>query len=67
MNKDNQPFYFKYKSLNNIERFRDIISYKRLYVPKYNEHNDPMEGYYQCSLKEEESFYNINRQEYTLS
>lgn len=56
MDQDLQPFYYKYKSLNNIERFLDIIAYKRLYVPKYNELNDPMEGYYQCSLKDDESY-----------
>lgn len=49
MDKDNQKYYFKYKSLNNIEYFLDIIANKRIYVASYDELNDPSEGYYQFS------------------
>lgn len=40
------PLY-KYQSLQNLERFLDIIVDNRLYGALYNEMNDPMEGYFQ--------------------
>ena len=46
---------YKYRSLENIERFLDIIIEKKLYGALYKEMNDPMEGYFQYSL-------NSNRQ-----
>ncbi len=39
----NHTFY-KYRSLENFERFLDIIINKRLYGAVYSELNDPMEG-----------------------
>lgn len=42
-----QQFFYKYKSLSNIENFLDIVVNKRIYVSKYTELNDPMEGLYQ--------------------
>lgn len=36
--------YYKYGSLNNFERFVDIVLKKRLYGALYQELNDPMEG-----------------------
>lgn len=38
---------YKYRSLENLERFLDIIIDKKLYGALYNELNDPMEGYFQ--------------------
>ena len=38
---------YKYRSLENLERFLDIIIDKKLYGALYNEMNDPMEGYFQ--------------------
>lgn len=37
---------YKYRSLDNFERFADIILNSRLYASRFNELNDPMEGYY---------------------
>ncbi len=41
--------YFKYRSLNDIKRFLQILIYSELYGAKYNELNDPMEGYFNYS------------------
>ena len=41
----------KYRSLENLERFLDIITDKKLYGALYNEMNDPMEGYFQYDPK----------------
>lgn len=38
--------YYKYRSLQNLKRFIDIILNERLYASRYNELNDPMEGVY---------------------
>lgn len=38
---------YKYRSLENLERFLDIIIDKKLYGALYKEMNDPMEGYFQ--------------------
>lgn len=38
---------YKYRPLENLERFFDIIIDKKLYGALYNEMNDPMEGYFQ--------------------
>jgi len=38
--------FYKYRSLENFRYFVDIILKNRLYASKYNEMNDPMEGYY---------------------
>lgn len=40
-------FLHKYRSLENLERFLDIIIDKKLYGALYKEMNDPMEGYFQ--------------------
>ena len=38
--------YFKYRSLDNLERFLQIIMNRELYGALYKELNDPMEGYF---------------------
>ncbi len=38
--------YYKYRSLNNLKFFLDILLNKRLYTSKYSELNDPMEGFF---------------------
>lgn len=38
--------YYKFRSLQNLKRFIDIVLNERLYVSRYNELNDPMEGVY---------------------
>lgn len=38
--------YFKYRSLANLRNFLDILINKRLYMAKFTELNDPMEGAY---------------------
>lgn len=43
-----QKFY-KFRSLNNIRWFIDILLNQRLYAAKYDEFNDPMEGHYLTS------------------
>ncbi len=40
---------YKYRSLDNLERFLDIIINRKLYGALYQEMNDPMEGYFQYS------------------
>ena len=35
---------YKFRSLNNLHRFLDILINKRLYMAHYDEMNDPMEG-----------------------
>lgn len=35
---------YKYRSLENLERFLDIIIDRKLYGALYNEMNDPMEA-----------------------
>lgn len=51
---DNIPYsfnvegcFYKYRSLDNLERFLSIIIDRKLYGALYSEMNDPMEGYYQ--------------------
>lgn len=38
--------FYKFRSLNNIRWFLDVLLYKRLYAARYDELNDPMEGHY---------------------
>lgn len=38
--------YFKFRCLQDLRRFVDIILNKRLFASRYNELNDPMEGVY---------------------
>lgn len=38
--------YYKYRSLNTLKFFLDILLNKRLYTSKYSELNDPMEGFF---------------------
>ena len=38
--------YYKFRSLNNIRHFLDILVNNRLYTARYDELNDPMEGAY---------------------
>ena len=38
--------FYKYRSLENLERFLSIIIDRKLYGALYSEMNDPMEGYY---------------------
>ena len=42
-------YYYKYRSLQNLDRFLSIVMNRQLYGAHYNEMNDPMEGYYQYS------------------
>lgn len=39
-------YYYKFRSLQNLKRFVDIILNERLYASRYDELNDPMEGVY---------------------
>lgn len=41
-----EQHYYKFRNLQNLKRFIDIILNERLYASKYNELNDPMEGAY---------------------
>lgn len=41
-----QKCLYKYRSLENLDRFLDIILDKKLYGALYKEMNDPMEGYF---------------------
>lgn len=41
-----QQRYYKFRGLQNLKHFIDIILNKRLYAPRYDELNDPMEGVY---------------------
>ena len=43
--------YFKYKSLDELKHFLDIIANNRLYAARYSELNDPMEGSYLTNEK----------------
>ena len=40
---------YKYRSLENLERFLGIVIEQKLYATLYNKMNDPMEGYFQYS------------------
>lgn len=59
---DEKRCYYKFRSLQNIKYFLDILIGKRLYAARYDELNDPMEGQYTtdagnrnliCQLKEQ--------------
>lgn len=41
--------FYKYRSLDNLDRFLSIIIDKKLYGALYSEMNDPMEGHFTCS------------------
>ena len=43
--------FYKYRSLENLERFLSIIIDRKLYGALYSEMNDPMEGYYKYDPK----------------
>ncbi|MDF1617320.1 DUF2971 domain-containing protein [Petrocella sp. FN5] len=45
--------YYKYRTLENIEYFKDIIINKRLYAPKYVDLNDRWEGNYTHDIEVE--------------
>ena len=52
--------FYKYRSLENLERFLSIIIDRKLYGALYSEMNDPMEGYYKYDPKiEKELIKNI--------
>lgn len=42
-------YFYKYRSLQNLERFLSIIINRELYGATYSEMNDPMEGYFKYS------------------
>ncbi len=41
-----QHYYYKFRSLQNLRRFIDIILNEQLYASRFDELNDPMEGAY---------------------
>lgn len=41
--------YYKYRSLENLDRMLDILLYERLYAANFKNLNDPMEGHYKYS------------------
>lgn len=43
--------YYKFRSLQNLRFFLDIIVNERLYAAKYDELNDPMEGAYMIDIQ----------------
>lgn len=43
--------YYKFRSLQNLRFFLDIIVNERLYAAKYDELNDPMEGAYMIDVQ----------------
>ena len=43
--------YYKFRSLDNLKYFLDILINSRLYAARYNEFNDPMEGAYLVDAK----------------
>lgn len=45
-NYSREGYYYKYRSLANLERFLSIIIDKKLYGALYTEMNDPMEGHF---------------------
>ena len=54
---------YKYRSLSNMKRVKDIFEKRRMYAPKFNKLNDPMEGVYlydpgQLSQDEVNKLYN---------
>lgn len=42
----NKTVYYKYRSLEKFDRVLDILINKRIHASKFNDLNDPMEGYY---------------------
>jgi hypothetical protein len=42
----NNQLLYKYRSITDFKRFIDIVVNQRLYAPKYEDLNDPMEGHY---------------------
>ena len=45
-------YFYKYRSLQNLERFIDIIINRELYGATYSEMNDPMEGFFKYSSED---------------
>lgn len=43
--------YYKYRSLQNLNRILDILINERLYAAKFQNLNDPMEGHYQYNAE----------------
>ena len=50
-------YLYKYRSLEDLERFFSIIIDKKLYGALFNEMNDPMEGYYKYDPQVDKSVY----------
>lgn len=46
--------YYKFRSLQNLRYFLDIIINERLYAAKYDELNDPMEGAYMIDAQHQD-------------
>ena len=44
--------YYKYRSVNNLERLTDIIREKRLWASTYKDLNDPMEWFFRSKQKD---------------
>lgn len=50
---------YKFRSLQNLRRFLDILVNKRFYMAHFNEMNDPMEGVFYYDSQSQISLYNI--------
>lgn len=55
---ENQLLY-KFRSLQNLRRFLDILVHKRLHMAHYNEMNDPMEGAFIGAPEHRDQFHDV--------
>lgn len=56
--------YYKFRSLGNIRYFLDILINERLYVARYDELNDPMEGVYLTDIHNENTIRLLREKKY---
>lgn len=58
--------YYKYRTLESLDRLRDIFQYQRLYTGRYNEQNDLLEGRYLARHLPQQMIDDIRNQKSSL-
>lgn len=54
--------YYKYRSLQNLQRFIDIVIYHRLWSSTHEELNDPMEGVFRYNSDDSPFIQTLQKQ-----
>ena len=59
---DSLKHYYKFRSLQNLRYFVDVLVTERLYAARYDELNDPMEGLYMVDVQNRKIVQSLREQ-----